>query len=344
VTECPIPPGGSKTYTFRATQYGTSWYHSHFSVQYGNGVVGTIQINGPASADYDIDLGPFSISDWYHETADLTMLKAEQATGPPPPSSNILFNGSNINPLPGGGGGQYSRVTLTPGKKHLLRIVNTAVENHFTVSLVGHSFTVIATDFVPIQPVVRDQLFLAVGQRYDVIIDASQDVDSYWFNATLAASGLCGATLNKQAAAIFSYEGAGSGTPTRSGAPIHAGCDDDPAGFAPIVARQPSQSDFSSHLQQLDVNLTTVVSSRGNIFRWTVNGNTMDAQWDKPTLQYVLESNTSYPDAANVIPINGAGDWAFVVLDNVAGVLVSRFAFFLSFLHIFITHTTPTSS
>lgn len=25
VTECPIPPGGSRTYTFRAMQYGTSW-------------------------------------------------------------------------------------------------------------------------------------------------------------------------------------------------------------------------------------------------------------------------------------------------------------------------------
>jgi len=25
VTQCPIPPGGSKTYTFRATQYGTAW-------------------------------------------------------------------------------------------------------------------------------------------------------------------------------------------------------------------------------------------------------------------------------------------------------------------------------
>jgi len=26
VTECPIPPGASKVYRFRAEQYGTSWY------------------------------------------------------------------------------------------------------------------------------------------------------------------------------------------------------------------------------------------------------------------------------------------------------------------------------
>lgn len=33
VTQCPTPPGDSMTYTFKATQYGSSWYHSHFQLQ-----------------------------------------------------------------------------------------------------------------------------------------------------------------------------------------------------------------------------------------------------------------------------------------------------------------------
>ncbi|MBE3042572.1 multicopper oxidase domain-containing protein [Candidatus Bathyarchaeota archaeon] len=33
ITQCPTPPGSSMTYKFRATQYGTSWYHSHYAVQ-----------------------------------------------------------------------------------------------------------------------------------------------------------------------------------------------------------------------------------------------------------------------------------------------------------------------
>lgn len=33
VTECPLAPGDSKTYRFKATSYGTTWYHSHFSTQ-----------------------------------------------------------------------------------------------------------------------------------------------------------------------------------------------------------------------------------------------------------------------------------------------------------------------
>jgi len=42
VTECPLAPGQTKTYTFQATQYGSSWYHSHFSSQYGDGILGPI--------------------------------------------------------------------------------------------------------------------------------------------------------------------------------------------------------------------------------------------------------------------------------------------------------------
>ena len=33
VTQCPIAPGDSFTYKFRAMQYGSSWYHSHYSLQ-----------------------------------------------------------------------------------------------------------------------------------------------------------------------------------------------------------------------------------------------------------------------------------------------------------------------
>jgi hypothetical protein len=34
VQQCPIAPGDSFTYQFRASLYGTSWYHSHYSAQY----------------------------------------------------------------------------------------------------------------------------------------------------------------------------------------------------------------------------------------------------------------------------------------------------------------------
>lgn len=64
VTECAIAGnGGSKTYTWLASSYGTSWYHSHAFAQYGDGIRGPIVIHGPATANYDIDMGTVMIDD-----------------------------------------------------------------------------------------------------------------------------------------------------------------------------------------------------------------------------------------------------------------------------------------
>ncbi|TEA13776.1 Laccase [Colletotrichum sidae] len=313
VTECPIAPGHSKTYKFQMIQYGTSWYHSHFSSQYGNGVVGAIKINGPASADYDIDLGPYTVSDWYYDTADRLERQAELvANGPPPDSDNVLFNGTNVNAQ---GGGQYSKTKLTPGKKHLLRLINPSVDNTFTVSLVGHSFTVIATDLVPVTPVVKDSLFISVGQRYDVIIEADKDVSNYWFNATLASSGLCGTSNAKFPASIFTYEGAADELPTEQGVVPAADCVDT-TGFSPVLARHAPEAEFTPNKNILDVSLEQPEIRGEKIYRWRVNGSSMDVQWDKPTLQYIAEGNDSWPHQANVVDLSGADVWTWWVIEN----------------------------
>jgi FtsP/CotA-like multicopper oxidase with cupredoxin domain len=43
---CPIAPGKSFTYTFKADLYGTSWWHSHYSAQLANGLMGPMVIYG----------------------------------------------------------------------------------------------------------------------------------------------------------------------------------------------------------------------------------------------------------------------------------------------------------
>jgi FtsP/CotA-like multicopper oxidase with cupredoxin domain len=78
----------------RATQYGSSWYHSHFYVQAWDGILGGIIINGPATANYDEDLGNLFLNDWSHSTADV--LAVEAATSGPPTLDNCLINGTNV--------------------------------------------------------------------------------------------------------------------------------------------------------------------------------------------------------------------------------------------------------
>ncbi|KAL4790275.1 Cupredoxin [Aspergillus venezuelensis] len=77
-TQCPIAPGDSYTYRWRAVECGTDW----------------ITINGPATAKYDVGLGHLFLNDWYHETADSLVLQA--GTGGPPTAPNGLINGTNV--------------------------------------------------------------------------------------------------------------------------------------------------------------------------------------------------------------------------------------------------------
>lgn len=62
LSQCPIAPGKSFTYKFRADLYGTSWYHSHYSAQYSGGLYGPMVIYGPRNVDYDIDVGPIMVN------------------------------------------------------------------------------------------------------------------------------------------------------------------------------------------------------------------------------------------------------------------------------------------
>ena len=69
ITQCPIAPGDKFTYKFRVTQYGTSWYHSHYSLQYADGLAGPMTFYGPSTGNYDNALEPFLFGDWSHNSA-----------------------------------------------------------------------------------------------------------------------------------------------------------------------------------------------------------------------------------------------------------------------------------
>ena len=67
ITQCPIPPNSSYTYNFTLQQYGTYWWHAHYSTTYQDGLFGPLIIHGRNEPDYklngDIIL---MVDDWYH--------------------------------------------------------------------------------------------------------------------------------------------------------------------------------------------------------------------------------------------------------------------------------------
>ena len=217
-------------------------------------------------------------------------------------SDNVLFNGKHKN---ADGGGSYYRVKLKPGKRHLLRIINTSVDNTFTVSLVNHQFTVVEADFVPVNAFTTQSLFLAIGQRYDVTIDATQPIGNYWFNVTFASSGLCGVFNLPFPAAIFSYEGASTtDNPTIPGIPPPDSLCEDRTNFTPIVTRTaPAASFTATPSHSLDVNLAVQTWQGQQRVYWKVKGQDMNITWDEPTLEYVKKGNMSFPNRYNVFQV-----------------------------------------
>ncbi|KAK0630942.1 multicopper oxidase-domain-containing protein [Bombardia bombarda] len=220
VTQCPIPYGEEYTYAFRATQYGHSWYHSHYSLQYPDGVAGPLIIHGPTSDEWDIDVGPILVADWTHETAfEVFNCEAYQCGGQetPPKSDGIVVNG--VGPFKQGNGQftvNYFNATFKPGKKHLLRLINGSAASSYVFSIDNHTMTVVAADFVAIKPYKTDSLLLGIGQRYTIIVEANQQKSTYWMRTTPAAGGCSSFRTDangnflqvKETMAMVIYEGA----------------------------------------------------------------------------------------------------------------------------------------
>lgn len=168
ITECPAPPGSSVTYKFKATQYGTSWYHSHFALQTYDGVFGPVIVHGPASANYDKDLGVIILNDWSHPTVH-HLLPGEEIHGPPT-LDNGLINGTNVFGLDGDDNqtGKRYELRLEENKTYRFRFVNGAMDSLFRLSIDHHMMTIISVDFVPVKPYKTDSINLAIGTTFQI--------------------------------------------------------------------------------------------------------------------------------------------------------------------------------
>jgi len=285
ITQCPIAPGESMTYTWVAQNYGTSWYHSHFALQTWEGVFGPIIINGPTSAPYDVDMGTFMLQDWSHETVDAMYDLAQNATpipgsltgatyGGPQTMDNGLINGKNTwndaGALSTTVGERLEAGTFTAGKSYLLRLVNPAIQSTFAFSIDGHSLTVISTDFVPIKPYQTDVLWINIGQRYDVIVTANAASGNYWMRADNQQS-CANMTQNRDVKAIIRYSDAPAGAdPTSTAYSYTDACVDEPiASLVPVVALEAGLPSVTEGA--LDV---TVQGNSAQLYKWYISGTT----------------------------------------------------------------------
>lgn len=177
VTQCPISPGVTFTYDFNVTdQSGTYWYHSHMGSQYGDGLRGLFIIeydnddeyNKEFPYEYDEDV-TLSVGDHYHlESPEIVknFMTRFNPTGAEPIPQNGLFN-------------ETKNVTwqVNPDTTYLLRIVNMGLFTSHYVYIEDHTFTIVEVDGVVVEPYETDSLYVAVAQRYVVLMKTKKSTD-----------------------------------------------------------------------------------------------------------------------------------------------------------------------
>ncbi|KAG0667410.1 hypothetical protein C6P44_000140 [Monosporozyma unispora] len=199
ITQDPIKPEDSYTYEFEIPKdaCGTFWYHSHSSVQYGDGlrgifivkceeidnlvqeVVGTLEnkemislSEGHLSNSGDkttvepngIQEEIITLSDYYNDwNFDVFSRRVMSSQGGPDPRvDDSLLNGNKFD---------NDIQELNSRTKYLkLHIINAGMSGTQILNIKDHKFVVIETDGIMIEPYVQETLSLAVGQRYTIIV------------------------------------------------------------------------------------------------------------------------------------------------------------------------------
>ncbi|KAJ5983636.1 Multicopper oxidase type 3 [Penicillium waksmanii] len=301
ITQCPTAPGKTTTYKWRATQYGSTWYHSHIGLQAWEGVFGGIIINGPASGNYDEDKGVLFLNDWTHQTVD-EMYDSAQSNGPPT-LDNGLINGTNVygDDNSTSQTGYRFNTSFTADTSYRFRLVNAAVDTHFKFSIDNHTLTVIAMDLVPIEPFNTTVLSIAMGQRYDIVVNADQSTgnESFWMRAIPQSACSDNDSTNNIKGIV--YYGSSPSTPTTTAYSYTDSCDDmDSSDLVPYLSQSASLPYYNAS------EPVTLGTTSENLFLY----------WDNPTLLQIWNNDTSFTNTSGVVHLPRADEWSYVVIET----------------------------
>jgi hypothetical protein len=169
-------------------------------------------------------------------------------------------------------------VQFEPGKRYLLRIINTSFGTEFRFSVDGHKLEVVQHDLVPIESYITDSIVVHIGQRYNVIVqakDASDDIGdgNFWIRTTICNPGAQGITpgdkFNYMKTGIVRYDNQSKADPTTLPSQDQQECTDhDHRGIKPIVPWQIGPS-FNDLTDNENAELKFVSSNRNfTLSRW----------------------------------------------------------------------------
>lgn len=320
ITQCPIAPGQTFTYKFNADLYGSSWYHAHYSAQSAAGVFGAMIIHGPTHVDYDEDLGPVIINDYYHrEYYDIVEeVMGTDLSKVAPFSDNNLINGkgnfdcSTINTTTCTPNAGYAKFQFQTGKKYRMRLINAGAEAVQKFSIDNHNLTVMAYDFVPIVPYQTNIITLGIGQRADIIVEATGTAkEAFWLRSTISN---CSLPYQPNGYAMIYYQNADTDSKPTSKAWVDNTdicANDDLSKTTPYFPITPPVNPAT----EISVDVNFGVNATGHLV-WTMNNSTFRTCYNDPALfraHDVGNSSFTYPEEWNVYDFGNASSIRIVI-------------------------------
>lgn len=150
--------------------------------------------------------------------------------------------------------------------------------------------------------------FSGLGQRYDVIVNATASPGNYWMRAIP-----CSKNANEHnIRGIIRYDASSTDDPeSRAWGQTVSVCEDeDSSNFVPYLSLDAGEEDYQV---LLNVMLKT------NPFRWYINDTTMAVEWDNPTLKQIYLNQTDWEPREAVYELTTANEWAYIIVHSSAG-------------------------
>ena len=185
LTQDPIAPGDTFTYDFVADPAGSYLYHSHVGLQIDRGLIAPLiveekQPHVAYDREYNLVLDDYLPN--APEPLDAGggmmgggrgmmgrgrggMMDGGMMRGQVPPYEGLLINGRLPQDPP--------MFETKRGERVRIRLFNPSGATTFRVAVAGHQMSVTHADGQPVEPVTVDALHISMGERYDVVVDAS---------------------------------------------------------------------------------------------------------------------------------------------------------------------------
>ena len=217
LTQMPIEPNETFTYSFPIIQNGTHWYHSHSGLQEQIGMYGSLVLlkkkddptfrNGiddlpavPIILSEWTDIKPENVhrmlanaNDWaaikkgttqsYSEAIKAghfkTKLTNEWKRMLAMDVSDVYYDKFLIN-----GKNESQLSQFKAGDKVRLRVSNGGASSYFWLNYAGGKMTVVANDGNDVEPIEVDRLIIGVSETYDVVVTIPNEDIAYEFLAT----------------------------------------------------------------------------------------------------------------------------------------------------------------